>query len=135
MKHPLLTLCVAALLIGPAAAAAQTPVWRCGAEGRSYADSPCPGGRAIQADDARSADQRAEAREAVVRDKAIARQLIQERREREAEWRARGPGLIAIKPLDKPEPLKARAKKRQPSPFEARGTSTSTARASRPRTG
>ncbi len=127
-----LIVCMTMLLGSAAFAAPESGVWRCGADGRSYSDSPCPGGRPVVTDDSRNAEQRNEAREAVARDRTVARQLAQERREREAEWRTRGPGLIAIKPLEKPEAIKPREKKkREASPPAAPGTSSSAARASR----
>ncbi len=107
----LLPLVLAAAL--PAQAAAD--VWRCGS---SYSTSPCAGGQPVAVDDSRSAEQRHEAREAVAQDRALARQLAAERREREAAWRAQGSGLMGIQA---PRPgLPAAVKPRAASPHEAR---------------
>lgn len=140
------TLTFALMLACAVARAAEPSVWRCGTEGRSYSDSPCPGGQLVAVADPRSELQRAEARDAVRKDQAIARQLVQERQQREAYLRARGPGLIAIKPVTAPrsESLKprqkAKEKEKAPRPDrasrpEARGTSPTAGRASPPRQG
>lgn len=134
-------------LLGPALAQ-NTTVWRCGSDGRVYSDSPCPGGRELQVADARSAQQRQEAVEVAARDQAMARRLADERREREREYAARGPGLIALGPVSTPaqgvKPTKRpSAKKKQtaqperskPQDFAARGTSPSAAHGSRRKTG
>lgn len=127
-----LLILVTLLLASAAAQPAEPAVWRCGADGRSYGDSPCAGGQQVAVADPRSDLQRAEARDAAKRDQALARQLVQERREREAELRAHGPGLIAIKssPATARETLKPRSKKKEKtskhdraSRPEARGTS------------
>lgn len=76
-------LCLAALLLG-AATHAQT-VYRCGPDGRSYAQTPCMGGRTVPVNDERSAEQRREAIEVTERDRALGDALAQERRAREAE--------------------------------------------------
>ncbi len=135
-------LCLAAL--ASAQAQSQT-VWRCGADGRSYSDSPCPGGRALQVADARSEQQRQEAAGVADRERALAERLAEERREREREWALRGTGLIAVGPVSpgagpagvKPPKRQAAKKKgpKRPPAFEARGTSPSTARGSRQRQG
>jgi hypothetical protein len=80
-------LCLAALLLGAALGAAtqaQT-VYRCGPDGRSYAQTPCAGGRAVQVNDERSAEQRREAIEVTERERALGEALVQERQAREAE--------------------------------------------------
>jgi hypothetical protein len=75
-------------------AAAQTPVYRCGADGRSYSHQPCDGGRAIEVDDRRSAQQAAQARQAVQRDVREANELERARLQAEREAARRGPVLI-----------------------------------------
>lgn len=144
-----MTLLPRALLL-PLALAASLPVaaaevWRCGS---SYASSPCPGGRAVAVDDTRSAEQQREGRDAAEQDRALARQLRAERREREASWRAQGSGLIAIRP-QQPAALKPVAAARPPQETRrpqrgparpagrpaASGTSPSAAPASRPTRG
>lgn len=62
-----------------AAAAAQTSeVWRCG--NGSYSTTPCPGGVAIDAADARTPEQRRQAQDAAKREAALADRLTAERR-------------------------------------------------------
>lgn len=64
---------------------AQDRVYRCGAEGRSYSDEPCPGGRTVVVDDARSAEQVAQARAAAQRDARLADAMARERQRSERE--------------------------------------------------
>lgn len=70
------------LLAGPLASAqtAGPGVYRCGS---TYSSTPCPGGNAVDNDDARSATQQREAQEVKRRDAALAEQLTAERRARE----------------------------------------------------
>ena len=89
-----LGLCVLAPL-----AFAQDRVYRCGADGRSYSDEPCAGGRSIVVDDVRSPQQVAQARDAAQREARLAEALARERRraEREAPQRlAAGIGKPAV---------------------------------------
>lgn len=65
-------------------AGAQT-VYRCGADGRSYSQQPCPEGRTVAVDDRRGADARREGEAAATRQARAAELLAQERRRREAE--------------------------------------------------
>jgi hypothetical protein len=88
-------LVVAACIFMSAAAGAQT-VWRCGPDGREYRDAPCTEGRAVAVADPRSDADREAAADAVARDRALARQLAQERRELERERRAAGNGLAGF---------------------------------------
>jgi len=85
-----LALCGAAL-----AAQAQT-VYRCGPDGRSYADSPCKDGRAVDVGDARSAEQARAAADAARREQVMADGLRRERHAREAEGSRRG--VVALGP-------------------------------------
>jgi hypothetical protein len=55
--------------------AAET-VYRCG---DSYSPQPCPGGKAVQADDPRSASQRAQTRDAARRDAKVADEMQKSR--------------------------------------------------------
>jgi hypothetical protein len=75
-------LCLAAFLLCTATHA-QT-VYRCGPDGRSYAQSPCDGGRVVQVKDERSAEQRREAIDVTERDRVLGDALAQERLAREA---------------------------------------------------
>ena len=72
------------LLIAAAAALAQAPVYRCGPDGREYSSTPCPGGKPVAVDDARTAEQQRQANEAAQREAQLAKQLEAERRQREA---------------------------------------------------
>ena len=75
-------------------AAAQTPVYRCGPDGRSYSQEPCAGGRAVDVADARSAQQAVQARRVVQRDLRMAQALEQARALAERQAARQGPTLI-----------------------------------------
>lgn len=76
------------------AALAQTPVYRCGPDGRSYSQEPCPGGQAIDVADNRSAQQATQSRQAVQRDAREARELERARLQAERQAARQGPALI-----------------------------------------
>jgi len=80
------------------AANAQTTVWRCGADGRSYGDSACADGRVVAVADPRSAGEVLQAHEVLARDQRLARALVAERQQRERERAAHGNGLSGIGP-------------------------------------
>ena len=69
-----------ALALSPALAEA-APIYRCG---QTYSQTPCPGGRLIDAADPRSAAQRAEARRQVERERQLAAQMERDRQDQEA---------------------------------------------------
>lgn len=69
-------------LLAPAALS-QT-IYRCGPDGRSYSQVPCADGKPLTVDDPRSANQQQAAREVAAGDAALARNLADERRQREA---------------------------------------------------
>jgi len=79
------------LLRGAAAAISPLqaqPVWRCGADGRSFSDRPCAGGQRLQMAelaDMRSADEVAAAQAVAARQQRRAQALSQERLQRERE--------------------------------------------------
>ena len=78
MKHV-----AASLLVGIAFAAnAAQPVYRCG---NVYADTACPAGKVIDASDARTDAQRAEASRLASEDKRLSREMGQERLAAQAE--------------------------------------------------
>ena len=79
MKRPL-----ALALIALAAAAHAETVYRCGPGGSQYASAPCPGGRAVEAEDARTPAQRKQAEAIARQEAALAERLVQERERREA---------------------------------------------------
>ena len=78
-------------------AAAQTQVYRCGADGRSYSQEPCDGGRAVEVADPRSAQQAAQARQAVQRDVREAHEAERARLQAEREAARQGPATIGSK--------------------------------------
>ena len=95
-RHQVVRLLVAAASFWLAAAAlAQTPVYRCGPQGREYSSTPCADGKQVPVDDARSAEQRRQAQAVHQRDTAMAKQLATERREREAAKVATVPGRLS----------------------------------------
>ena len=55
------------------------PVYRCGPDGRTYSQTPCPGGRIVESTDPRSAAQRAEARRVQAAERETAKSLERER--------------------------------------------------------
>lgn len=122
------------LLAAGAVAQAQT-VWRCGADGRSYGDSPCPEGRTVVVADARSPAEVAQGRAVLAQDQRLVQQLVAERREREREALARGSGLAAIgateavRPASKPEATKEWLRRPQAKHRRAAGAQTSRAAA------
>jgi hypothetical protein len=101
-----IALCAAAL-----AAQAQT-VYRCGPDGRTYSDSPCKEGRAVDVADGRSAEQSRAAADAARRDQKEADSLRRERQAREAEGARRG--MVALGPTALPASAPA-AKSKKPS--------------------
>lgn len=117
-------LLVAGAIGAASAALAQSTVYRCGPDGRSYSQQPCPQGRVVDIDDARTADQRADGAAAVRRDAALARQLEHDRRL--AESRApRAVALTAPRPAAAKAPVRAeaaknrtRSKSRAPKPLQ-----------------
>ena len=77
-------------LLLPLMAAAQAPtIWRCGADGRSYSDTPCPGGLEVAVADPRSGPQVQAAQAAAARDRRLAEQLVREREQRDRLAQAR----------------------------------------------
>ncbi len=83
--HPRSATSLAALLgllaLSPAApAAGNNTVYRCG---QTYQQTPCPAGQAVNVADERDASQQADAKRAQAADKALAKDLAAERRERD----------------------------------------------------
>ena len=94
MRGPMLLTALGLAMATTYAAPPQT-VYRCGPDGRVYSQTPCADGKPVTIDDPRSASQQQAAREAAERDARLARQLAEERRQREAA--AAGQGLGGIK--------------------------------------
>jgi hypothetical protein len=82
------------LLLCAGGAAAQTQVYRCGADGRSYSQAPCTGGRAVEVADRRSAQQAAHAGQAVQREARQAQEMERARLQAERSAARQGPVLI-----------------------------------------
>src|SRR5512140_401865 len=87
-----------ATALGAPHAGAADPVYRCG---DSYSNQPCPGGKAVQADDPRSPQQRAQNLEAVRKDAKTADEMQKARLKEEAK------PAQALMPPPKPEGLDA----------------------------
>ncbi|HWI83864.1 hypothetical protein [Ramlibacter sp.] len=81
MFHPLRVLCLLACVASWSIPAAAGEVWRCG---DTYSNQPCPGGKLVPAQDARSADQRAQTNQAVRRDAKVADEMEKARLKEEA---------------------------------------------------
>lgn len=119
---------LAATLLLAGIAQAQN-VWRCGTDGRSYSDSPCPEGRAVLVADARTAADISAAQRVASAERALADDLTRQRHQRQV--LPPGGGLSGIRhtlPAAAVKPKKASAKKKLRP--EARGTWTATAPAS-----
>lgn len=107
----LLVLCTAI----PAAVQAQA-VWRCGPDGRTFTDAPCPQGQPLDmavsrpAEDLHSAQQRAD------REKALADRLQRERQVREAQPSTGPAGIYGLRPVKAPAASKAKPKPAQKLP-------------------
>jgi hypothetical protein len=84
--------------IHPAGAQA---IYRCG---DSYSQKPCPGGKVVDVDDARSASQKSQTDQAVRRDAKAADAMEKERLKEEAR-----PAPVAMPPAKPPEPAKPAA--------------------------
>jgi hypothetical protein len=89
-KHLVLTT-AAALSVSQGASAQQ--VYRCG---NSYSQTPCAGAVAVSTDDARTDVQRAEARQALSSDKALAKELETRRHQEESLALAREKALASL---------------------------------------
>jgi hypothetical protein len=106
-------LCLLACVAGWSAPGPAQPVYRCG--DNSYSNKPCPGGREIQADDPRTAAQRAQTTEAAKRDAKVADDMEKSRLKEEAK------AARAAAPLPVAEPaLQAASSDRTYSPFRAK---------------
>lgn len=81
----------------PLAAAAQT-VYRCGPDGRTYSQEPCPQGRPVDVGDARTREQQAQTAAAAKRDARTAAAMEKDRRRSEAVPAAGPASLSAPRP-------------------------------------
>ena len=109
---------LAVCLAGFGTAVHGATIYRCGPEGRSFSQTPCPAGdgRALDVNDTRDGDQRAEARDATRRTAAAADGMAAARQHLEAA-RVRAPGLIPVTRVGEAENRKsgkaAKQKKRE----------------------
>ena len=150
MKRHLPSILLLAAGLHTAAHASAQTVWRCGPDGRSYESQPCNDGRALELPGARSEADVLAAQQVAAADQRLARQLREQRLEREKELLARGPGLAGfaraapapeVKPRqDRPaksasatKPSSKATPVRRARPPEAGGTSPRAARTT-PRT-
>ena len=104
---------VAALLLACAAfsAVAVGPIYRCGPDGRQYSQTPCPGGKLVEASDPRSAAQRTEAKRVAALERKQASDMERERRAQQAaEKPAQATGINA-KPTEEANPAASAASK------------------------
>jgi hypothetical protein len=103
-----MTLRPIALLLAVAGATAQAagPVYRCGS---SYSQTPCPGGRQVEAGDPRTAAQRAEARRIAAAERTAARKAEQERLAAEKKQRGE-PAIASLGPTAATAPAKSAGK-------------------------
>lgn len=97
-----------ALLLCAIGASAQAPaaaVYRCGS---SYSETPCPGGKPVAAEDARSAAQLQQAQDVKQREAALADQLRTERLARERAAAAQGAVGIGPTAADTAKPASSK---------------------------
>jgi hypothetical protein len=107
------TIAAAALVLALCPALSHgAPIYRCG---QSYSQTPCPGGKLIDAADPRSAAQRAEARRTAQRERQLADQLERDRQKQDATTpRSAATGIDAKAPAaaaSQPVPAKSKKKK------------------------
>ncbi|ARN19304.1 hypothetical protein [Piscinibacter gummiphilus] len=102
---------LAVCLAGLAATGHAATIYRCGPEGRTFSQIPCPAGegRALDVSDTRDAGQRAEAQDAVRRTAAAADSMAAARERLEAA-RVRAPGLIPVTRVAESEDRKTSGK-------------------------
>jgi len=101
----LATVAVCGLAAAAAVAAPPQTVYRCGADGRQYSQTPCADGRPVTTEDSRSAEQHKAARDVAARDAQHAEKLAAERRQRED--LAKGQAAAGIKAPDGNAPASA----------------------------
>jgi hypothetical protein len=88
-------LALTAMLLAPQVGqAASQQVYRCGPEGRTYSQTPCKDGYAVNTDDARTAEQRKAAEAAVKREAKMAEKMAEERQAKEAAAAKQAPTII-----------------------------------------
>ena len=119
----------------PAVLHAQT-VWRCGPDGRTFTDAPCPQGQLLEVAASRPAADLHSAQQLAQREKAWGQQLQRERQQRETQATAGPAGIYGLRPVKAlPEPKVKVAKKHPKQRLEAAGTWQSTAPSTRQKKG
>ena len=101
MKHALFLLAVASLPVLAQAQGQPQTIWRCGADGRSFSDTPCVEGRAVASTDIRPRDDVTAAQALADREKRLAEKMRFERLREEAAQR--GNGLATLGPAPSPK--------------------------------
>ena len=113
MFHQVRVLCLLACVAGWSAPGLAQPVYRC--SDNSYSNQPCPGGREIQADDPRTAAQRAQTGDAARRDAKMADEMEKSRLKEEAKAARPAAPLAVAAPA-----VEAASADRTYSPFRAK---------------
>ncbi|MBP6675318.1 MAG: hypothetical protein KA185_08585 [Vitreoscilla sp.] len=103
-----------------ALSAGNTNVYRCG---QTYQQSPCPAGKEVNVADEREASQQAEAKKALASDRALARELEAERRQREKSVK---PQTHAVGVPVSPGPAAQSADKPSADPCKSKGGKSGT---------
>lgn len=114
------TLLLSLALLAAAPALAAPPIYRCGADGRTYSQVPCPEGQLIEASDPRTAAQRAEAKRFAEAERKRAAELERERKAAEKAAEKSAAGAVAVGPATSEGPAatgtgKPRASKDKPA--------------------
>ena len=115
--------CLLLSIAASASAGAQTAIYRCGPDGRQYSSTPCTDGKALDAADARSAEQQRQAQVAARREAVLADKLAAERRLRDAAPRKSAARLDAgaIAPVKSASmPMAKKPKKKSTAPGDPR---------------
>lgn len=117
MFHPFRVLCLLACVAGWSIPAAGQTVWRCG---DTYSQKPCPGGKAVQAEDSRDPGQRAQTSSAARRDAKLADEMEKARLKEEAKAApAYIPPPKAEGPADHGDRTRSMAVAKKPAHFTA----------------
>ena len=119
MKSRFLSAAAASAVLASVLAQAAPPqtVYRCGPDGRIYSQTPCADGKALSADDPRSASQQRAARDVAERDAEQAKKLAEERRQREQT--AKGQQAAGFKMPPPADAASAPARKAKPKAASA----------------
>ena len=85
--HALLALLAGLIAIAPTTPVAAEEIYRCGANGAAYSQTPCAEGRRVEVADTRSDEQRSQAREVAARAEVLGTALRRDRLATEAAYR------------------------------------------------